>query len=127
MVTSTIVFEGEGEINEYVGGYDDWLRQRKQVEKEKKKPAKLKTDNQSENSERPRRLNYKEQRELVALPRKIEELEEEQNKLYQAVSDPMLYKKGDDEAAVIRTRLSTLDSELADAYQRWESLETLQN
>jgi ATP-binding cassette subfamily F protein uup len=127
VVTSTIVFEGEGEVNEYDGGYDDWLRQRKQIETSSKKQVKSKTDRQKKSPEQPRRLSYKEQRELAALPRKIEELEEEQNKLYQVVSDPMLYKKGDDEAAVIRTRLSTLDSELANAYQRWESLESLQN
>ncbi|MHC4307119.1 MAG: ATP-binding cassette domain-containing protein [Planctomycetota bacterium] len=127
VVTSTIVFEGEGKVNEYVGGYDDWLRQRKQVETNKKKRAPLKTDRLDENTERPRRLNYKEQRELAALPRKIEELEEEQNQLYQTVSDPMFYKKGNDEAVVIRTRLSTLHSELDNAYQRWETLEALQN
>ncbi len=127
VVTSTIVFEGEGEVNEYVGGYDDWLRQRKQIETSSKKQVKSKTDRQKKSPEQPRRLSYKEQRELAALPRKIEELEEEQNKLYQVVSDPMLYKKGDDEAAVIRTRLSTLNSELDNAYQRWESLEALQN
>jgi len=127
VVTSTIVFEGEGEVNEYVGGYDDWLRQRKQIETSSKKQVKSKIDRQKKSPEQPRRLSYKEQRELAALPRKIEELEEEQNKLYQVVSDPMLYKKGDDEAAVIRTRLSTLDSELANAYQRWESLEALQD
>jgi ATPase components of ABC transporters with duplicated ATPase domains len=127
VVTSTIVFEGDGKVNEYVGGYDDWLRQRKQVETNNKKRTQLKTDRLEENTERPRRLNYKEQRELVALPRRIEELEEEQNQLYQAVSDPMFYKKGNDEAAVIRTRLSTLHSELDNAYQRWEILETLQD
>ena len=127
VVTSTIVFEGEGEVNEYVGGYDDWLRQRKQIETSSKKQVKSKTDRQKKSPEQPRRLSYKEQRELAALPRKIEELEEEQNKLYQAVSDHMLYKDGDDEAAVIRTRLSTLNSELDNAYQRWESLEALQN
>jgi ATP-binding cassette subfamily F protein uup len=121
------VFEGEGEVNEYVGGYDDWIRQRKQIETSSKKQVKSKTDRQKKSPAQTRRLSYKEQRELVALPRKIEELEEEQKKLYKAVSDPLLYKNGDDEAAVIRTRLSTLDSELADAYQRWESLETLQD
>jgi len=127
VVTSTIVFEGEGEVNEYVGGYDDWIRQRKQIETSSKKQVKSKTDRQKKSPAQTRRLSYKEQRELAALPRKIEELEEEQKKLYKAVSDPLLYKNGDDEAAVIRTRLSALDSELADAYQRWESLETLQD
>ena len=124
VVTSTIVFEGE--VNEYVGGYDDWLRQRREVEKNRKKQPQLKTDRPDKNTERPRRLNYKEQRELATLPQRIEELEEEQNQLYQAVSDPLFYKKGNDEAAIIRTRLSTLHSELGTAYQRWEALEALQ-
>ncbi len=127
IVTSTIVFEGEGEINEYVGGYDDWLRQREQVEKDKKKRGQSKTDKPDKNTGRPRKLNYKEQRELAALPLKIEELEEEQGQLYQAVSDPMFYKKENDEADIIRTRLSVLPSELDNAYKRWETLEALQN
>jgi len=127
VVTSTIVFEGDGKANEYVGGYDDWFRQRKQVEPDKKKRTQLKTDKAEGRTERPRKLNYKEQRELAALPQKIEELEEEQNQLNQAVNDPILYKKGNDEATDIRTRLSTLHSELDSAYQRWEVLETLQD
>ena len=73
------------------------------------------------------KTHYKEQRELAALPQKIEELEEEQDQLNHAVNDPMLYKRGNDEAADIRTRLSTLHSELDRAYQRWEALETLQD
>jgi ATP-binding cassette subfamily F protein uup len=127
VVTSTIVFEGEGEINEYIGGYDDWLRQGKLIEKNRKKRTQLKTDRPDKNTERPRRLNYKEQRELATLPQRIEELEEEQNQLYQTVSDPLFYQKGNDEAAIIRTRLSTLNSELDNAYQRWETLETFQD
>lgn len=127
VVTSTIVFEGEGEVNEYVGGYDDWLRQRKQVDKNQQKPTPLKKNRPDKNAERPRKLNYKEQRELAALPQRIEELEEEQDKLYQAVSDPLLYKKGNDEAILINTKLSTLRSELDNAYKRWETLEALQD
>ncbi len=126
VVTSTIVFEGEGEVNEYIGGYDDWLRQRKQVEGNSKKRSQLKTDRPDKNAERPRRLNYKEQRELATLPQRIEQLEEEQGQLYQAVSDPLFYKKGNDEAAIVRARLSALDSELGTAYERWETLEALQ-
>ncbi|GAX60975.1 ABC transporter ATP-binding component [Candidatus Scalindua japonica] len=126
VVTSTIVFEGEGEVNEYVGGYDDWLRQRKQVGENKKKQSRLKSASPDKNSERHRRLSYKEQRELTSLPQRIEELEEEQRQLYEAVSDPLFYKKGNDEAEIIRTRLSALNHELDTAYQRWETLETLQ-
>jgi ATP-binding cassette subfamily F protein uup len=121
------VFEGEGEVNEYVGGYDDWLRQGKYVEEDKKRRTRLKTDRPDKNIELPRRLSYKEQRELASLPQRIEEMEKEQDQLYQAVSDPMFYKKGNDEAADIRTRLSALHSELDLAYQRWETLETLQD
>ena len=126
VVTSTIVFEGKGEVNEYIGGYDDWLRQRKQVEVNSKKRSQLKTDRPDKNIERPRRLSYKEQRELSTLPQRIEQLEEEQNKLYQTVSDPLFYKKGNDEATIVRARLSALDSELCTAYERWEALEALQ-
>jgi ATP-binding cassette subfamily F protein uup len=66
VVTSTLVLEGNGRVNEYVGGYDDWLRQRKPPSVTKPKvPAAVKSPRQSD---RPRKLTYKEQRELEALP-----------------------------------------------------------
>ncbi len=126
VVTSTIVFEGESEVNEYVGGYDDWLRQRKQDEKVTKK----RTDGESElprkKSEQPRRLSYKEKRELETLPGRIEALETEQGLLHQTMSDSLFYQKHKDEIVSVKNRLSDIETELVDAYQRWETLETLQ-
>lgn len=92
----------------------------------RKKRTQLKTDRPNKNCERSCRLIYKEQSELATLPQKIEEMEEEQNQLYQVVCDPLFYKKGNDETTIIRTRLSSLHSELEKVYKRWEVLETLQ-
>ena len=90
VVTSTIVFEGEGEVNEYVGGYDDWLRQRKQVEKVSSKRTDGERELTGKECERPRKLSYKEKRELAALPGRIEALEAEQDQLHQTMSDPSI-------------------------------------
>jgi ATP-binding cassette subfamily F protein uup len=126
VVTSTIVFEGEGEVNEYVGGYDDWLRQRKQVEKVSDKRKDGERELPGKESERPRKLSYKEKRELAALPGRIEALEAEQDQLHQTMSDPLFYKIHKDEIVNTKARLSTVDTELAATYQLWETLEELQ-
>src|SRR5664280_1003857 len=77
VVTSTIVFEGEGQIQEYVGGYDDWLAQRiVQVDPERARLTEEKPKREKLTPER-RKLTYKEMRELRELPQKIEALEEE--------------------------------------------------
>jgi ATP-binding cassette subfamily F protein uup len=125
-VTSTIVFEGEGEVNEYVGGYDDWLRQRKQVEKVSGKRKDGERELPGKESERARKLSYKEKRELAALPGRIEALEAEQDQLHQTMSDPLFYQIHKDEIVNTKARLSTVDTELAATYQLWETLEKLQ-
>ena len=127
VVTSTIVFEGEGEVNEYVGGYDDWLRQRKLGEKTSKKPVNGEPELLVKKRDRPRKLSFKEKRELEILPERIESLETEQDQLHQTMSDPLFYQKQKDEIVSIKTRLSIVDTELADAYKRWETLERLQD
>ncbi len=123
VVTSTLVLEGEGQVSEYVGGYDDWLKQRPQIEnkapvKEKKPQAEPKPENN-----KPVKLSYKEQRELEALPQLIESLEEEQEALNQAMADPDFYKKEADVIAESSSRLSEVGSELVKAYARWEKLD----
>ncbi|MGR3301895.1 MAG: ATP-binding cassette domain-containing protein [Candidatus Scalindua sp.] len=126
VVTSTIVFEGEGEVNEYVGGYDDWLRQRKQVEKVSGKRKNGERELPGKECERPRKLSYNEKRELAALPGRIEALEAEQDRLHQTMSDPLFYQTHKDEIVNTKARLSTVDTELASTYQLWETLEKLQ-
>ena len=125
VVTSTMVIEAEGQVNEYAGGYDDWLNYSQQqgsatviktVEPKPIKEVKLKTNKQ---------LSYKEQRELEALPAKIEKLEEEQAKLVALLSDISFYQQDPREAARIQVRSEAVAEELLEVYARWEKLEDL--
>ncbi len=126
VVTSTLVFEGEGRVNEYVGGYNDWLRQRKTASpaaKTSKPPAARPVAEAP--PKRTKRLSYKDQRELEALPAQIEALEDEQASLQEQINEPGFYQR---DKAVIETdlaRLEQLQAALAAAYERWEALEAL--
>ena len=126
VVTSTIAFEGGGRLEEYVGGYDDWVAQRT-VQTE---PGRIKVREEKSKKEKPppekRRLSYKERLELQELPQKIEALEKEKHDLAAILSSPSFY--ADKDAAKIRTagdRLACLDAELDIAYNRWDELENL--
>jgi ATP-binding cassette subfamily F protein uup len=128
VVTSTIVFEA-GEVREYVGGYDDWLRQRpKPVALEKDKPT-LASEQLQSSSDRPpadmRRLAYHEKRELESLPAKIETLDAAISELHAVMAQPEFYKQPSSEIAGKQTLLKDLDQQLAAAYRRWEELESL--
>ena len=125
VVTSTLVLEGEGRVGEYVGGYDDWLRQRKPDTPSKIKKTVTKAPKLAAQQQRPRKLSYKEKRELEALPQHIETLEAEQCQLYQTMADPAFYKKEGAEIIKAQDRLKSLEQELAVTYQRWEILEDL--
>ncbi len=123
VVTSTLVLEGNGRVGEYVGGYDDWMRQRKMVT-----PIRQEKPLIGSEEDRPRHgprqtLNFKEQRELESLPEAIVILEAEQSKLYQAMSDPAFYQKTGPEIAGAKARLKSIETELDEAFQRWEVLD----
>jgi ATP-binding cassette subfamily F protein uup len=121
VVTSTLVFSGEGKIEEYVGGYDDWLRQR-EIPPTASDP--LPTKKPPPKSRPPAlKLSFKEKRELDALPERIRELEEEKKSLYQALADPGLYRTANPDIGALNSRLQSLEGELAVAYERWEYLE----
>lgn len=122
VVTSTLVFEGAGIVKEYVGGYDDWLRQRP-IEV---KPAKsLKNATTSWNT-RPRvKFGFRQQKELDSLPVTIQALETEQEELYLAMGDPELYKQDKSRITVKKERLETVKKLLEEYYARWEELERL--
>lgn len=128
VVTSTLVFEGEGRIGEYAGGYDDWLRQRRQLTTPAgpKAPKKTVQPIQAGPARTKRRLSYKENRELEALPGMIEALETEQAEIIATLSSPGFYAQGDP-ARVVSTnaRLEELQVQLDGAYARWERLEDL--
>jgi len=122
VVTSTLVFEGNAVVKEYVGGYDDWLRQRPEE-------AKQSTDNKEKKfTPAPRlksKFGFKQQKELASLPQIIEALENEQRELFQAMGDPGLYKKEKSDLVTKKARLESVKNELAVVYARWEELEQL--
>ncbi|HUQ68730.1 MAG TPA: ATP-binding cassette domain-containing protein, partial [Planctomycetaceae bacterium] len=126
IVTQTLVFERDGVVKEYAGGYDDWLLQRSPAASSpavaQKKTASVPTPAAVMKT---RTLNYKEQRELEQLPRQIEEWEAEQDAIHQAMATPGYYQQ--DSAAIARTtqQLDELHQRLAAAYERWQALEAL--
>ena len=134
LVTSVIALEGDGKAHEYVGAYTDWLRQRAMPVQEKKTDDKNGRANnqtsQQQPSDKPRRRNFKEQREfdqltseLEALPERLDALEKEQQNLEAALADPDLFSR--DPAAFTRTteRLATLEEEQTELLLRWEAVE----
>ena len=126
VVTSSIVFDTDGQVREYVGGYDDWLRQRPQSgSKSDNKPAK--TQSVAETSKpavkKKSQLTYQEQLDLKALPAKIEELEARQQAFNQQMSDPDFYQQDADTITALQQQLAALEEELEAAYTRWEILE----
>ncbi|MBA3581330.1 MAG: ATP-binding cassette domain-containing protein [Gammaproteobacteria bacterium] len=128
VVTSVFAYEGQGEFVEYVGGYEDWLRQRPKnfsyaeiVEKEKKSITKT-ADITPIVDKAVKKLSYKEQRELAELPAKIETLEIEQRQLQERLADPAIYQNAL-ELSSVNNRLAEIEKVLLVAYERWNALE----
>lgn len=129
VVTSTLVFEGDGHWREYEGGIQDWLTQSAraraaQASTSTPTPAAPSTPVGATSSppKAATKLSYKEQRELEALPQKIEQLEEEQRKLREALADPQIYVKDPQQAAAWHTRDAEIDDALLECLERWETL-----
>jgi len=125
VVTSTMVLEGDGLINEYAGGYDDWLSQRKPVTSA---PVKAKPAKEIIRPKKPivaRKLTSKEQRELDNFASVIEKIEAEQKEIYALLADFNFYQKDPAEIAKTKARSEFLSNELEKAYERWEYLEEL--
>jgi ATP-binding cassette subfamily F protein uup len=123
-VTSTIVFEGQGRIGEYAGGYSDWLRQRPAIAAA---PAAAKSTAPvvaAGRAEKKRKLSWKESQELAALPELIDARETERAAVYAKLADPAFLRDG---AAVAQAsaHLASLEAELAALAERWEALETI--
>jgi ATP-binding cassette subfamily F protein uup len=122
VVTSTLVFEGDGHVQDYVGGYTDWLRQRGRPEAVAVKPVKAA---KPAPKAKPAKLGFKETRELAEAPAKIESLETEQSELVERLSQPDFYKSDAAEQAAVHARIAALTAELEAAYARWSELEAL--
>lgn len=147
VVTSLMVFEGPGLINEYVGGYSNWVEKggklfsfegsgreastnnsKADVDGSVDKKAKAKVNPEAAN--KFKKLSYKDQRELEALPAQIEELEAEQSELEQLMSQPEFYEGHNDGGKPVEDVLkqtADIQAKLEQAYQRWEELEKLKN
>jgi ATP-binding cassette subfamily F protein uup len=126
VVTSTLVLEGAGRIKEYAGGYDDWLRQRRVEVPPPVQPVEKPKPARTPPKEPARRLTFKQRQELEALPGRIEALEAELGQVHQAMADPAYYRQPPAVLAESGARLQALQKELAEAYQRWEDLETIE-
>jgi ABC transport system ATP-binding/permease protein len=124
VVTSTLAIEADGQVREYDGGYDDYVRQR---------PAEIVPEPKSATvvgktgsiAEKPRKLSFKERKELESLPARIESLETEIRELHEAMADPAFYRRESTAIVVTKTKLDELERDLATTYKRWEVLEAL--
>ncbi len=126
VVTSTIVFE-DGGVREYVGGYDDWVRQRAAASDSAAKAAASKVEAASETpavpAARARKLSFKEQRELEQLPSLIETLEADLATLHHEMAQPQFYQQPGDKIAAAQKIVSDKEAQLQNAYSRWAELE----
>ena len=125
-VTSSLVFEGPGQIEGYAGGYDDWLIQRPaEVAPEPEKPQ-AGRDKQTTlpPATTRKKLGYMEKRELELLPGRIESLEARQQELFQTMSDPGFYRQDSESIAALKIELAQVEKDLEAAFVRWEGLET---
>jgi ATP-binding cassette subfamily F protein uup len=128
VVTSVFVLDGSGEVDEFVGGYSDWLnyaKLAKQAEKAKVTKQEKPAAQAPVRTGAKKKLSFKEQQELDKLPGLIDELETRQAELNQQISAPEFYKQ--DQTAVANTldELKQIDEKLEQVYKRWDELEAL--
>jgi ABC transport system ATP-binding/permease protein len=121
VVTSTLVFEGNARVKEYVGGYSDWLRQRQPqaaAPAQRQKPAVEEAP-----KPKPHKLSYKDRRELDELPALIEKLEADISSLHARMAEPGFYQLPGEVIADTKDQLAATEISLQLAYRRWEELE----
>ncbi|MFV5403816.1 ATP-binding cassette domain-containing protein [Acinetobacter sp. 228] len=132
VVTSTWVFDGKGNIDEYVGGYQDYLEQRPDQTVVDQKSAVKKAMAKAEAEAAPVaakkvKLSYKDQRALEQLPAEIEALEKEQTEINVQLADGALFVTDSDKALKLSNRLSEIDELLLEKLERWEELDNMNN
>lgn len=128
-VTSTLVVRPDGQVREYAGGYDDWLRQSalEQAAQESQTVSSSAevVQKSQRRGDRPQKLSFKETKELEQLPERIAELETEQARLQQILMDPAFYKSAGGEVVTVQRQLEETEHLLHLAYSRWEELEII--
>jgi ATP-binding cassette subfamily F protein uup len=123
VVTSTLVFEGDGQVTEYVGGYEDWQRQR--LSEEKAAPATPPAAAPAATPKTPgTKLSYREQREFDQLPARIEALEREHEELNARIAGADFYKEGANVIAQTLARVDEVQDQLLAALARWDELDS---
>jgi len=130
VVTSTLVIAADGTVAEYVGGYDDWLKQREEGVPPATGTTPAPREPPRPKREGPRKLSFRERRELSELPGRILDaeaeiaaLEAERDELHRAMADPAFYRQDGARVAQGRARLDAVQTGIEEAYHRWESLE----
>ncbi|MCF9028266.1 ATP-binding cassette domain-containing protein [Acinetobacter nectaris] len=125
VVTSTWVFDGKGHIQEYIGGYQDYLAQRPELKTETVKKDAPKANASDKSAQKKVKLSYKDQRELEQLPQEMEQLEVEQAELTEKLADGSLFIKDADAATKASQRLSEIEELLLEKLERWDTLESI--
>ena len=128
VTTSTLALVGGGRIIETVGGYSEWAkvsREKQETAASRRKAKAHKPKPKPAAADKPRKLSFKEKRELEQLPGRIEELEAEQSALHAKLADPDLYRTAPEKVAAYKAQLDEIDAELPGLYARWEELEAL--
>jgi ABC transport system ATP-binding/permease protein len=130
VVTSTLVIGADGTVTEYVGGYDDWLKQRGESVPPGSGTTPSPSGKPSPRRSGPRKLSFREQRERSEMPGRIRDaeaaiaaLEAELDELHRSMADPAFYRRDGARVAQGRARLEAVQAELEEAYRNWESLE----
>jgi ATP-binding cassette subfamily F protein uup len=124
-VTSTMVLDGSGRVEEHVGGYSDWMRYREALVNDTESRPQRRTESakKARGAASPSKLSYKEQRELDALPGLIESLEQRHSEMQRRTAEPDFYHQPKEVIAAAMTELADNESALQEAYARWEEIE----
>ena len=137
VVNSSFMFEGNGSIKEFIGGYSDvkqWYDEREKAEKQaEQQRVKNETNSQTDSrnaksstsTKKTKKLSYKDQRELDALPEKIEQLETDLAVLQETVNSPDFFKQNNESTAKTLAELEEVETELSHCYTRWDELESM--
>lgn len=128
-VTRTLVFEGDGIIKDFVGGYQDWLEQAPKVINQSQSQTSVKENKtdlsakQNNKQASQAKLDYQERKELSRLPAKVEKLEKQQQELFDQMAQDGFYDQPESEVNKITEQLKKLEQDIAQAYERWEELD----
>ncbi len=134
VVSSSLVFEPGGHVSDYVGGFDDWLRQggaisrlvaETAVSKKEEKTKSVPAPSEAENKPAKKKLSYKLQRELDALPGEIEALEEELTALEAKTAESAFYQGDQGEVQAVLNRLTEINELIEEKMERWEALDNM--